>query len=989
MSIVRASQTVPPPAEIAELARDLRAEVDGEVRFDAGTLGAYSTDASNYRQVPIGVVVPHTVEAAAQAIAVCRRYSAPVLSRGGGTSLGGQGTNTAVILDWSKYCHRLVSVDPKARRCIVEPGIALDDLNRQLADYGLTFGPKPATHSHCTIGGMVGNNSCGASAQRYGKTVDNTSSLEILTYGGLRTWVGKSTEDELSQAIEQGGALASVYRTLREVRDRYGDGIRSQFPSIPRRVSGYNLDSLLGEHLDVAGLLVGSEGTLATVLHAELELVPIVPCTAMLALGYADITQAADAVPEILAHCEPMQLEAIGGELVHFMREEGQFLDSVAMLPEGNSWLLVQFGGETTGEADRQLHALLASLGKFTSDADVAVSDDPEQEQRMLKAREAGLGVTAHPPDMPESWEGWEDSAVAPEMLGDYLRELLGLFSEYGYERPALYGHFGHGCVHIRMPFRLKSGPGVATFRDFLHSAADLVTSYGGSLSGEHGDGQARGELLERMFGPAIVTAFREVKNAFDPSNRMNPGKIVDPYRVDENLRLGANFRPATPETFLGYPDDGGSFTQAASRCVGIGNCRRATGGVMCPSYMATREEEHSTRGRARLLFEMLQGHPDSPVRDGWRSTAVRDALDLCLACKGCKSDCPVGVDMATYKAEFLAQHYRHRIRPATHYSLGWLPLLAQLAQAAPGAVNAALRAPVLADLGKRLAGVAPQRTPPRFARASFQQQWRHRYGPVPPRPGDRDAVVLWPDTFTNHFDPHIARAAVDVCEDAGFWVAVPTEPVCCGLTWISTGQLGTAKRVLNRTLRILRPWLEAGTPIVGLEPSCGAVFRSDSRELLGHNEDAQRLREQFVTFAELLRDYTPQEWQPPHVGGSALVQTHCHQHAVLGFGADTEMMHRAGVHTEVLDSGCCGLAGNFGFERDHYEVSMACAERVLLPAIRDAKPGTAVLADGFSCRTQIQHAEPHRRPAHLAEVLRSGLRPHPTSVNRPPNTHA
>ncbi|MGW3471090.1 FAD-binding and (Fe-S)-binding domain-containing protein [Saccharopolyspora sp. NPDC000995] len=969
----RARISEPSQVDLEALGRDLRAEVDGEVRFDAGTRGAYSTDASNYRQVPVGVVVPRTVEAGARAVAVCRRHDAPVLSRGGGTSLGGQCTNAAVVLDWSKYCNKLVSVDPGARTCVVEPGIALDDLNRQLAEHGLKFGPQPATHSHCTIGGMVGNNSCGASAQRYGKTVDNVARLEILTYDGTRAWVGRWTQEELADRIDAGGGLGALCARLREIRDRYADEIRERYPDIPRRVSGYNLDSLLGAEFDLAGLVVGSEGTLATVLHAEIVLVPVVPAAAMLALGYDDIAAAADAVPEIIAHCRPVQLEAIGGELVHFMREEGQFLESVAMLPQGNSWLMVQFGGDTTEEADAQLHLLLAALGKSTSDDDVAVSGNPEQEQRMLKAREAGLGVTAHPPDMPESWEGWEDSAVSPKVLGDYLRDLLALFQRYGYERPALYGHFGHGCVHIRMPFRLKTGPGLATFREFLFSAADLVTSHGGSLSGEHGDGQARGELLQRMFGRALVTAFEEVKAAFDPQNRMNPGKVVAPYRVDENLRLGADYRPSTPRTFLGFPDDGSSFAQAASRCVGIGNCRRATGGVMCPSYMVTREEEHSTRGRARLLFEMLQGHPDSPVRDGWRSTAVRDALDLCLACKGCKTDCPVGVDMATYKAEFLAQHYRHRLRPAAHYSLGWLPAIAQLAAAAPRAVNAALHAPVLAEAGKRLAGIAPQRNPPSFAAASFQRQWRQRHGPTPPRPGESNAVVLWPDTFTNHFNPQIANAAVDLLEDAGLRVAVPADPVCCGLTWISTGQLGIAKRVVRRTLRLLRPWLEAGTPIVGLEPSCAAVFRSDCRELLPHDEDAQRMREQFVTFAEAIRDLAP-GWRPPRVGGQAIVQRHCHQYAVLGFDADSDLIGRAGIDADVLDSGCCGLAGNFGFERGHYGVSMACAERVLLPAVRGAPDGIAVLADGFSCRTQIEHAEPRQHPVHLAELLRSAL---------------
>ncbi|WP_338597934.1 FAD-linked oxidase C-terminal domain-containing protein [Saccharopolyspora sp. SCSIO 74807] len=958
-----------PRVDVTALEDALRTTVDAEVRFDAGSRGAYSTDGSNYRQVPIGVVVPRSVEAGAQAVRVCREHDAPVLSRGGGTSLGGQCANVAIVIDWTKYCNGVVSVDPSGYSCVVEPGIVYDELNRALGPHREKFGPAPATHSHCTIGGMIGNNSCGASAQKYGKTVDNVRRLEILTYDGLRCWVGPLTERELEAVIAEGGRRGELHRRLRDVRDRYRNEILQRYPDIPRRVSGYNLDSLVtGDGFNVAALLVGSEGTLATVLHAEIDLVPTVPCTAMLVLGYADVAAAADHVPTLLSLSDPLQLEAVGGELTHFIREQGMFPGSLASLPEGSSWLFVQTGGNSADEADRQVTRVLEGIGKSTEDADVAVSDDPERESQMLKAREAGLGATANPPDMPESWEGWEDSAVHPERLGDYLRDLLALFREFDYERPALYGHFGHGCVHIRIPFRLKSGPGVAHFREFVRRASHLVVSYGGSLSGEHGDGQARGEMLSIMFGDPVVRAFAEVKNIFDPANRMNPGKVIAPYRVDENLRLGPDYRPEHSSTFLGYPDDDASFHQAVMRCVGIGNCRSTTGGVMCPSYRATGEEEHSTRGRARLLFEMMQGHSDSPISDGWRSEAVNDSLDLCLACKGCKSDCPTGVDMASYKAEFLAQHYRHRPRPAVHYSLGWLPALAQAAQWAPGPVNAALHAPGAARLGKRLAGVTPEREAPRFARACFQQQWRHRDS-AEPRPGDSDAVVLWPDTFTNHFEPWIARAAVGVLESAGFRVAVPTKPVCCGLTWISTGQLDTARRVLRRTLRLLRPWLEAGTPVVGLEPSCTAVFRSDTREILPHDEDAQRLRSQYSTLAEALRAHASQDWRPPEVGASAVVQPHCHQHAVLGFAADTAILQRASVDANVLDSGCCGLAGNFGYEQGHYDVSMACAEHSLLPTLRETDADTLVLADGFSCRTQIAHGG-NRRALHLAEVL-------------------
>ncbi|MET9080286.1 FAD-linked oxidase C-terminal domain-containing protein [Streptomyces sp. NPDC004237] len=960
--------------DVAGLAAALAEEVDAEVRFDAGSRGAYATDGSNYRQVPIGVVVPRTVEAGTAAVRVCARFGAPVLSRGGGTSLAGQSTNTAVVIDWTKYCHRLVTVDPDARTCVVEPGIVLDELNRRLAGHRLQFGPKPSTHSHCALGGMIGNNSCGSSAQAYGKTVDNVRRLEVLTYDGVRMWVGATSKAERARITAEGGRRAELYAGLDRIVTAYLADIRRGYPKIPRRVSGYNLDSLLPESgFDVARALVGSEGTLVTVLHAELDLVPVPAYQSLLVLGYDDICAAADDVPRLLEHCSPGQLEALDGRMAQLMREEGAYLASLNTLPQGDSWLMLQFGGDSQEEVDEQAHALLRAVGRTEKDADIAFSDDPEREQRMLRAREAGLGVTARPPDDRETWEGWEDSAVPPERLGDYLRDLKGLFVEFGYDHPSLYGHFGQGCVHTRIPFELRTAEGVADFRRFLERAADLVVSYGGSLSGEHGDGQSRGELLTRMFGERLVGAFGELKALFDPGNRMNPGKIVQPNPVDGQLRLGAGWRPWTPATHFGFPEDDHSFNRAVMRCVGIGNCRGHTGGVMCPSYRATMEEEHSTRGRARLLFEMLDGHADSAVTDGWRSTEVHDALDLCLACKGCKSDCPTGVDMATLKAEFLSHHYEGRLRPAAHYSMGWLPVWARLSRLAPGLVNSVLHAPGLARAGKRLAGVDEARSAPVFATQSFQQWWQARAGEEPD-PADPRAVVLWPDTFSNFFHPSIAVSAVRVLEDAGFRVAVPTRPVCCGLTWISTGQLPLAQKVLRRTLAVLRPYLEAGTPVVGLEPSCTAVFRSDAPELMPADQDVERLAGQVRTFAEHLVHHAPDDWRPPQLGRRATVQTHCHQHAVMKFDADRELMRRAHLDTDVLDEGCCGLAGNFGFERGHHEVSMAVAEQGVLPAVRATAPDRLVLADGFSCRTQIEQGGTGRRALHLAEVLALGL---------------
>ncbi|MFE5213998.1 MULTISPECIES: FAD-binding and (Fe-S)-binding domain-containing protein [unclassified Streptomyces] len=962
------------PPDTSGLEAALRAEVDGEVRFDAGSRGAYVTDGSNYRQVPLGVVVPRTVEAGARAVAVCARFAAPVLSRGGGTSLAGQTTNTAVVIDWSKYCTKMLTVDAERRTCVVEPGIVLDELNRQLAVHKLQFGPKPSTHSHCALGGMIGNNSCGASAQAYGKTVDNVRRLEILTYDGQRAWVGPTPPAERARIVAGGGRLAEIYTGLDRIATEYLADIRRGYPRIPRRVSGYNLDSLLPENgFDVAKALVGSEGTLVTVLRAELDLVPVPARQSLLVLGYDDICAAADDVSHLLEHCSPSQLEALDGRMAQLMREEGAYLDSLDTLPEGDSWLLVQYTGDSQEDVDAQAHALLRAVGRDEKDAHVAFSDDPEREQKMLRAREAGLGVTARPPDDRETWEGWEDSAVPPERLGDYLRDLKGLFEEFGYDHPSLYGHFGQGCVHTRIPFGLKTAEGVAGFRRFVERAADLVVSYGGSLSGEHGDGQARGELLSRMFGERLVTAFGEFKAVFDPGNRMNPGKIVHPNPVDGQLRLGPTWRPDTPATHFGFPEDDHSFNRAVMRCVGIGNCRGHTGGVMCPSYWATMEEEHSTRGRARLLFEMLDGHADSAVKDGWRSTAVHDALDLCLACKGCKSDCPTGVDMATLKAEFLSHHYEGRLRPAAHYAMGWLPLWAKLSRIAPRLVNSVLHAPGLARAGKRLAGVHGAREAPVFAAQSFLQWWRQR-DTENPDPDDPRTVVLWPDTFSTYFHPSIAKSAVRVLEDAGFRVAVPTEPVCCGLTWISTGQLPVAHKVLRRTLDVLRPYLDAGTPVIGLEPSCTAVFRSDAPELMPADQDVRRLAGQVRTFAEQLVHHAPDDWRPPQPARQATVQTHCHQHAVMKFDADRELMRRAHLDADVLDKGCCGLAGNFGFERGHHEVSMAVGELGVLPAVRGAAPDSLVLADGFSCRTQIEQGGTGRRALHLAEVLALAL---------------
>jgi FAD/FMN-containing dehydrogenase/Fe-S oxidoreductase len=989
--------SLPPPVtatsstrvDTTALERALRDRVDGEVRFDAGTRGAYSTDASNFRQVPIAVVVPHTIDAAVAAISVCREHGAPIVSRGGGTSLAGQSTNHAVMIDWAKYCNTLVSVNPDMRTCVVEPGIVLDVLNGQLSEHGLRYGPEPATHPNCTLGGMIGNNSCGATAQRTGKVVDNIARLEVLLYDGTRFWCGETSDEEYLAIERRGDRRARVYRQLRALRDEYGDDIRSGFPDIPRRVSGYNLDSLLPErNFDIAGALVGSESTLITILHAELELVPVIKQRSLVVLGFDSIKDAADAVPAILPH-EPIALEGLDHRLIHDQEIKGLNADALKALPKGDGYLMVQFGGDTQHEADECAKRMLEALGDTELDADVSLLTEPKHEDELWQVREAGLGATAHVPAEADTWEGWEDSAVPPDRLGDYLRDLERLYEEFGYadeSAPSLYGHFGQGCVHTRIPFGLTDSNGVGKYRNFLERAADLVASYNGSLSGEHGDGQARGELLSRMFGERIMRAFGELKAIFDPDDRMNPGKVVAPAKLDEHLRLGSDWVPRIDESHLhfAYSQDDGSFVRAANRCVGVGKCRQhehSGGAVMCPSYQATMDEEHSTRGRARLLFEMMQGHADSPVQGGWRSEAVKDALDLCLACKGCLSDCPVDVDMATYKAEFLAQHYRGRIRPRSHYALGYLPAVAAAVTRShlSAAVNAVTQAPLLPRLATRLAGLE-DREIPLFAHETLQRWWRRRGGS---RPGSRGTVLLWPDTFTNMFHPHIGRAAVGVLEDAGWTVIMPEETLCCGLTWISTGQLDRGTKVLRRTVDSLAAHVRDGGLVVGLEPSCTAVFRSDAVELMHDDVDVARLRDHTVTLAELLTEHTP-GWEPPDLQGVRVMsQVHCHHHAALDdWKADENLLHAAHADVDRLESGCCGLAGNFGFEPGHLVVSEACAESVLLPAVRSADPETVLLADGFSCRTQIHQLDSDGREAvHLAELLDRARRGMPRSI--------
>jgi FAD/FMN-containing dehydrogenase/Fe-S oxidoreductase len=947
------------------LAADLRDAVEGDVRFDTASRALYATDASNYRQPPIGVVIPRTIDDVVAVHRVCREHGAPITARGCGTSLSGETVNVAVILDCSKYLTGIGDVDPGRRLVSAEPGAINEHVNRKAGRHGLVFGPDPSTHAYCTIGGNVGNNSCGAHSVQAmflgegGRTSDNVHSLEVLTYDGLRLCVGATSDEELGRIVADGGRRGEIYLGLRDLRDRYADLIRERYPQIPRRVSGYNLDDLLPERgFNVARALVGTEGTCVTVLEATLQLIADPPGKCGIVVGYDDIATAGDHVAAVLAH-QPLAVEGFDDHLVELEREASINVEALDDLPDGRGWMYVELGGGTEEEASERARALLEELRPGAVGATLVEGD--EARRQLAQLREVGLAMAAFPRGE-DHWEGWEDSAVPPESIGDYLRDLRGLAARHGYWG-TYYGHLGQGCMHVRYDFDLRSKNGVKKFRAFVEEAADLCVSYGGSLSGEHGDGQARAELLYKQYGPELVEAFREFKRIWDPDGKMNPGKVVDPYRLDQNLKLGADYAPWRPAVKFAYAEDKGDFAHAALRCVGVGRCRRPDGmDVMCPSFMATREEMHSTRGRARLLFEMLQGEI---VTDGWQSDEVMEALDLCLSCKGCTHDCPVDVDLPTYKAEFLHHRWKHRLRPRHAYAFGLIDQVARVASRAPGPVNLVTQTPPFAQAFKLAAGMTQRRAVPKFAPLTLQQWFRRRGGTA--NPGGRK-VVLFPDTFNNHMHTDVGVAAVEALEAAGWQVVMPEGHVCCGRPLYDYGFLDLAERYLRRCLDQLREWYRAGIPIVGLEPSCVAVFKDELGKLLPHDDDAKRLAQSTYHFAEFYERF---DVEPPRLERKAFVWGHCHHKATGGIGAEVELLEKMGVVVETLNAGCCGLAGSWGFESGHYDISMQCGEQGLLPKVRELDDGTIVVADGFSCKTQIEQGETGRRALHVAQVLK------------------
>ncbi|WP_211262161.1 FAD-binding and (Fe-S)-binding domain-containing protein [Nitriliruptor alkaliphilus] len=930
----------------------------GEVDTDTRRRAEYSSDASLYRVVPTVVAYPRDAGEVEAAVAVARDLAVPVTARGAGTSIAGNAVGTGIVLEVRRHLDRIVALDPDARTARVQPGVVLDQLQAAAAPHGLRFGPDPSTHDRCTIGGMIGNDACGSRALGYGRTSDNVLALDVVTGAGERLVATRGGPPAGSRLAGQLDALV----------DRHEATLRGEFDRFGRQVSGYALHHLLPDRgVDLARALVGSEGTCALTVEATVHLRPVPARTLLVALGYADAATAADAVPALLPH-RPVAVEGLDARIVAALRAR-RGPDAVPPLPRGAAWLFVELAGDDDA-------SLLEAAAALTSDADALEArtvTDPADARQLWRIREDGAGLSSRSVDGLPAHAGWEDAAVPPARLGAYLRDFDALLLQHGLTTLP-YGHFGDGCLHARIDFPLDRPGGVAGFRRFLEEAADLVASHGGSMSGEHGDGRARSELLPRMYSADAIEAFGAFARAFDPDGVLNPGVLVAPRPLDADLRVPAA-GPLDVDLGFTYAEDRGDLGTAVHRCIGIGRCVSSgtteRGGVMCPSFLATGDERDSTRGRARVLQELANG---SLIEGGWSSPEVHESLDLCLACKGCSADCPAEVDVATYKAEVLHQTYRGRPRPRSHYALGQLPRWARLAGIAPGLVARAMQVPALARIGRWAAGVDQRRALPAFSPTPFSRAVRHRpAGDLPPDRVSRPPVLLWVDSFSDRFDPEVAVATVRVLEDAGFRVEFPDRAPCCGLTWISTGQLDAAKRILRDTVDQLAEVARAGTPIVGLEPPCVAVLRDDAPRLLGEDDAAARdVAAATRTLAELLQSRRP-DWSPPRLDGvRVLAQPHCHHHAVMGWGADRALLTSAGATVETV-GGCCGLAGNFGAERGHHEVSVAVAETALLPAVRAAGDDVVLLADGFSCRTQLDQLA-DRRAIHLAQLLAAAL---------------
>ncbi|SDB88467.1 FAD/FMN-containing dehydrogenase [Raineyella antarctica] len=931
--------------------------------YDTSTLtrGLYSTDGSIYRLVPTGVVRPRTVEELEQVLTAARSAGITVTARGAGTSCAGNAVGEGIVVDTLKHLTGVLEVDPQGRTALVEPGVVQDALQKRAAPHGLRFGPDPSTSTRCTIGGMIGNNACGPRALGYGRTADNIVSLQVVTGSGEKLVLGPADDPE-STPIADSPALSA----LKKLVDANLATIRTEFGTFSRQVSGYSLEHLLPENgFDVASFFAGTEGTLGFVTRARVRLVGDAPHKVTVALGYPSMPEAADATPLLLEH-HPVAIEGLDRRIVDVVADR-KGADAVPPLPGGDGWVFIEMVGDDVAEVRARSQGLVEAARAANPAVEGGIVDDPGEAARLWRIRADGAGLAGVAFDAP-AYAGWEDSAVPPARLGAYLRDLDDLLQRHGL-RGLPYGHFGDGCVHCRIDWPLTETGGARAYKDFIEEAADLVATYGGSMSGEHGDGRARSALLPKMYSAAAIDLFAEVKRIFDPENLLNPGVLVDPAPVDADIRAVEAGPRAFRRANLHFSDQ-------VHQCSGVGKCiadSTAGGGVMCPSYQATREEKDSTRGRARALQEMVNG---DLFTDGWRSVEVLEALDLCLSCKGCRSDCPTGVDMAAYKAEFLDHYYDHRLRPRDHYFIGLLPMWGRLVTSVPGLsaiANAALGIRPLAAVAKWAAGADQRRNIPVFSGTRSARLGRallHRELVERPRRTEHGEVVIWVDSFTDVFADGALPSVIKVLLEAGYQPRMLGRDACCGLSWISTGQLDGARKRMRQSMDAIHPILAAGTPVIGIEPSCTSVWRSDVKDLLPDDPRTPDMAG-VLTLAELLAR-TPGYQVPDLTGTTIVAQPHCHQKAVIGYSADAELLRRTGAEVRTL-GGCCGLAGNFGSVTGHYEVSVQVAEHDLLPAIDAAGPDAVILADGFSCRTQVADLA-ERRALTLAELLARGV---------------
>jgi FAD/FMN-containing dehydrogenase/Fe-S oxidoreductase len=946
-----------------------------DIRDDLTTRAAYVSDASIYRRLPEAVAEPRDVAEIRDLLALARDRGWPVIPRGGGTSVAGNAIGDGLLVDTSRHFDRILSIDPEAMTATIEPGVICDQLRAAASEFGLTYGPDPSTHSRATIGGMVANNACGSHSVAWGTSADNLVAVTVL--------LGDGREVELR---EGGTSDPAITRQLIGIRDRYLATLRTELGQFPRQVSGYGLHHLLAENgFDAAKAFAGTEGTCGIITRLTVRLVRKPAHTALAVLGFEDAIEAATAAPKLRVP-GVHTIEGMGSDLIAALRTRPGRESAGSELPRGGGWLYCEVGADTLEAAEARARELAGLVPERVVDS--LIVTEPAAARTLWGFREAGAGIVTRLPDGGEAWPGWEDSAVPPARLGEYLRDLYDLMHEL-HLTGIPYGHFGEGCVHIRISFDFSDDAGVAAYRTFVERAADLVHRYGGSVSGEHGDGRARSELLSRIYSPDALRAFAEFKHVFDAEGVFNPGVLVDPEPLDQGIRPGPGARTLEVTPVHALARDGGSFAGAVNRCVGVGACR-SDEGAMCPSFHVTGDEVHSTRGRARVLAEMLRGES---IRDGWQSKEVVEALDLCLSCKACATECPVNVDMATYKAEFLHQHYgpglrsfvgRNR-RPMAQLTMGWLPWFMRIAEKVPlafRALNLLLSLRPVEELTKRLGGIEPRRRMISFAPRPLTAWFRRRSAAR--RPGEaadhRETVVLWPDTFTNYSADAPGRAAVEVLEAMGYRVVMPTANVCCGLTWHSTGQLDRTRKVLRDTLDVMEPLLAAGYPIIGLEPSCTVMLQDEILEMLPDDPRARRVTELTTTLGAFAARHLEQGRPWPFGAlstdagpAAAVCQVHCHQKSGHGYGPELRVLEELGVDVAVVGGGCCGLAGNWGFEPGHYDVSQALGERELFPTIRAAADGTIVLADGFSCRTQIAQGT-GAEGVHLAQVLRAAL---------------